>query len=142
MRATRLYTSLCRSIRRSVGPSVTLYFFLFFCVLWPHRICPNDDVTSIKAPAHPNATGVAVYSAFFFFKTRGFHGKLSICFRRILAFNITAAIIGSLTPLFLTLDMIPYDWSDAILPSNLGTLIHQGQRSGLCIVAKDSPNQN
>ena len=43
--------------------SVTLYFFLGFCGFWPYCSCPNDLVTSIMAPAHPHATGVAVYPA-------------------------------------------------------------------------------
>ena len=60
------------SVRRSVGPSVrpsiTLYFvvFFFFCGLWPHCSCPNDQVTSNTAPAHPHTTGVAMYPALFF----------------------------------------------------------------------------
>ena len=31
----------------------------------PHHSCPNDQVTSNAAPAHPHATGVAVYPALF-----------------------------------------------------------------------------
>ena len=53
------------SVCRSVHPTVTLYFFSGFRGLWPHRSCPNDQVTSNKAPAHPHATGVAVYPALF-----------------------------------------------------------------------------
>ena len=34
-----------------------------FCGLWPHCSYPNDQVNSITAPAHPHATGVAVYPA-------------------------------------------------------------------------------
>ena len=55
---------------RFVGPSVrplvrhTLLFF-GFCGLWPHRSCPNDLVTLNTAPAHPHATGAAVYPALF-----------------------------------------------------------------------------
>ena len=54
------------SICVSVCPSVhhTL-LFLGFRVLWPHCTCPNDLVASIAAPAHPHATGVAVYPALF-----------------------------------------------------------------------------
>ena len=58
------------STTRFVGPSVhplvrhTLLFF-GFCGLWPHCSCPNDEVTSNMAPAHPHATGVAVYPALF-----------------------------------------------------------------------------
>ena len=47
---------LCDSTPRFFGPSVhpqvrrsvTLYFFLGFCGLWPHCSCPNDLVISIK----------------------------------------------------------------------------------------------
>ena len=53
------------SVRPSVRPSVTLYFFGGFCGFWPYCSCPNDLVTSIMAPAHPHATGVAVYPALF-----------------------------------------------------------------------------
>ena len=52
------------SVRPSVGPSVTLLFF-GFCGLWPHCSCPNYAVTSSMTPAHPHATGVAVYAALF-----------------------------------------------------------------------------
>ena len=58
------------SVRPSVGPSVgpsvrhTL-LFMGFCGLWHHYSCPNDQVTSITAPAHPQATRVAVYPALF-----------------------------------------------------------------------------
>ena len=55
------------SVRWSVGPLVrhTLLFF-GFCGLWPHCSCPSDQVTSNMAPAHPHATGVAVYPALFY----------------------------------------------------------------------------
>ena len=58
------------SVRRSIGPSVSpsvrhTLLFLGFCGFWPHCSCPNDGVTSIMAPAHPHATGVAVYPALF-----------------------------------------------------------------------------
>ena len=39
--------------------------FKFFCGLWPHCSCPNDQVTSNMAPAHPHATRVAMYLALF-----------------------------------------------------------------------------
>ena len=54
------------SVRPSVCWSVhhTLLFFCF-CGLWPHCSCPNDQVTTNTAPAHPHATGVAVYPALF-----------------------------------------------------------------------------
>ena len=50
--------------QRTVRPSVhhTL-LFSGFCSLWPHCSCPNDEVTSNTVPAHPHATGVAVYPA-------------------------------------------------------------------------------
>ena len=53
-------------VRRSVGPSArhTLLFW-GFCGLWPHCSCPNDQVTSNMAPAHPQATVVAMYPALF-----------------------------------------------------------------------------
>ena len=58
-------------IRWSVGPSVgplvrpSHFTFFYFCGLWPHRSCPNDQVTSNSAPAHQHANGVAVYPALF-----------------------------------------------------------------------------
>ena len=58
------YSTPC-FVGRSVGPSVR-HTLLFFCGLWPHCSCPNDQVTSKTAPAHPHATGVAVYPALFF----------------------------------------------------------------------------
>ena len=55
------------SVRPSAGPSVRhTLLFLGFCVLWPHCSSPSDQVTSNTAPAHPHATGVAVYPALFF----------------------------------------------------------------------------
>ena len=55
------------SVRSSVRPS-HFTFFVFFCGLWPHCSCPSDQVTSNTAPAHPHATGVAVYPALFTLK--------------------------------------------------------------------------
>ena len=49
------------SVRSSVCPSHVT--FLSFCGLWPHCSCPSGKVTSNTAPAHPHATGVAVYPA-------------------------------------------------------------------------------
>ena len=46
------------SVHLVVGPSVTLYFF---------GVNVNVPLTSSMAPAHPHATGVAVYPALFFF---------------------------------------------------------------------------
>ena len=59
------------STTRFVGPSVGLsvhhtLLFLFFCGIWPHSSCPNDQVTSNIAPAHPHAPWVAAYPALFF----------------------------------------------------------------------------
>ena len=45
--------------------SVRHTLLFVFCGLWPHCSCPNDQVTSNTAPAHPHATGVAVYLALF-----------------------------------------------------------------------------
>ena len=58
------------STPRFVGPPVRpsvrhTLFFSGFCDLWPHCSCPSDQVTSNTAPAHPHATGVAVYPALF-----------------------------------------------------------------------------
>merc|ERR1719309_662263 len=49
----------------SVGPSVRPSHFTFLGVrgLWPRCSCPSDQVASNIAPAHPHATGVAVYPA-------------------------------------------------------------------------------
>ena len=54
------------SVRPYVGPSVRhtllfrrLWFFWLYCS------CPNAQLTSNMAPAHPHATGVAVYPALF-----------------------------------------------------------------------------
>ena len=56
------------SVHSSVGPSVTLFWG--FCVLWPDCSYPNDKVTSNMAPAHPQATGVAVYPALLIIKEK------------------------------------------------------------------------
>ena len=52
-------------VRRSVGPMVRPWRFTFcmFCGLRPHCSCPNALLTSNMAPAHPHATGVAVFPA-------------------------------------------------------------------------------
>ena len=56
-----VYQSVCHLVCLSIGlfirPTITLYFFLF----WAHCPCPNDLMTLIMAPAHPHATGVAVF---------------------------------------------------------------------------------
>ena len=52
-------------VHPAVHPSITL-LFLGFCGPWPHCSCPNDQMTSNTAPAHPHATGVAMYPALFF----------------------------------------------------------------------------
>ena len=56
------------STPRFVGPLVRwsvhhIILFWVFSNLWPLCSCPNDEVTSNIAPAHPHATGVAVYLA-------------------------------------------------------------------------------
>ena len=65
--------SVRRSVRRSVGHTL---LFLGFWDFWLQCSCPNDLVTSITAPAHPHATGVAVYPALFL----RFFIKISIIF--------------------------------------------------------------
>ena len=61
-----LYPALlvCWSVHRSVGPSHLIYFW--FCGFQPHCSCPNDEVTTNRAPAHLHATGVAVQPALFY----------------------------------------------------------------------------
>ena len=101
---TRLYTPLCPS----VGRSVTLLLFLWILffdltapalpkiqprnwgsrvfglvfldfILWPHCSYPNALVTSSTAPAHPHATGVAVYLALFFSLPLGANCAMCVC---------------------------------------------------------------
>ena len=64
--ATRLYNPLCWSVGPS-SPSLSIhpshFTFVGFCGLWSHCSCPSDQVTSNIAPAHPHATGAAVYPA-------------------------------------------------------------------------------
>ena len=43
----------------------TFSLFLCFCNLWPHCSCQNRLVTSNTAPAHPQATGAAMYPTLF-----------------------------------------------------------------------------
>ena len=57
------YTPLCWSVCPSVCPS-HFTFFRFLRSL-PQCSCPNDQVTSNTALAHPHATGVAVYPTLF-----------------------------------------------------------------------------
>ena len=54
------------SIHQSVCQSIchTLLFWRFWG-FWPHCSGPNAPLTSNMAPAHPHATGLAVYSALF-----------------------------------------------------------------------------
>ena len=62
--ALSVHPSVCLLVCRSVHPSVChTLLFLRFCGFWPHCSCPKGLVTSIMAPAHPHATGVAVYPA-------------------------------------------------------------------------------
>ena len=51
------------SVVRLVGWSHFTFFNVFF--LWPYCSCPTALVSSNMAPAHPHATGVAVYPALF-----------------------------------------------------------------------------
>ena len=69
--------SVRRSVGRSVGPSVrhTLLFRRFWA-FWPYRSCPNVPVTSNMAPAHPHATGVAVYPALFNASLKSWYNSL------------------------------------------------------------------
>ena len=60
------------SVHPTVRPSVRLsHFTLGFCGFWPRCSCPNGLVTSITAPAHRHATGVAVYPALLVACVRG-----------------------------------------------------------------------
>ena len=74
--------SVRRSVRPSVGPSVRpsvghTLLFLGFWGFWHHCSCSNDLVTSIMAPAHPHATGVAVYPALLFWICSNKHGLVA-----------------------------------------------------------------
>ena len=89
----RICSSVGPSVGPSIGPSVSpsvrhTLLFLGFCGFWPHCSCPNDGVTSIMAPAHPHATGVAVYPALFKFIFpyffRSFLGKIIHCVFKII----------------------------------------------------------
>ena len=66
--------SIRRSAGWSVGPLFTcpLFTFLAFLSLLSSLFFssyPNAQMTSITAPAHPHATGVAVYAALFFWQS-------------------------------------------------------------------------
>ena len=52
----------CLSIKLVISVFVAM---VGFCCLWLHCSCPSDQVTSKTAPAHPHATGVAVFPALF-----------------------------------------------------------------------------
>ena len=76
------------SIRRSIGPLVRrsvcqsvchTLLLLGFCGGWPHSSCSYDQVTSNMAPAHPHATGVAVYPALFFVSVSHTSSSLYLC---------------------------------------------------------------
>ena len=84
----------------SIGMSITLYFF--FCSFWCHCSCPNDLVTSITAPTHLHATGVAVYLALFSTnRPKKVKDELKICFiMNWLAEMQILAIIAHLWPVF------------------------------------------
>ena len=70
--------SVCPTVRPSVHHTL---LFLVICGVWPHSISPNEEVTSIIAPAHPHATGVAVYPALFWWSqaifNRIWHSKIN-----------------------------------------------------------------
>ena len=85
-RATRLYTPLCPSVGRLVGPHFTFFMFLRSLA---SPLLPKCSSNSITAPAHPHATEVAVYPALF----------LSTCGRQLRRFCFFECI-GSI-PLFL-----------------------------------------
>ena len=55
--------SVRQSVRRSVRHTLLFWRLWGF---WLYRSCPNVSLTSIMAPAHPHATGVAVYPALLF----------------------------------------------------------------------------
>ena len=58
--------SVGRSVGRSVSWLVPFLLFWRFWAFWAYCSCPNALVTfSSTAPAHPHATGVAVYPALF-----------------------------------------------------------------------------
>ena len=70
------YKSPCRSVRRSVGPSVRPSHFAFFAFLGSLRVekfvfehAPAQIISApaqiITAPAQPPATGAVVYTALF-----------------------------------------------------------------------------
>ena len=63
-----LRDSTTRFVGPSVGPLVshTLLFWRLWG-FWLYRSCPNAPLTSNMAPAHPHATGVAVYPALFLY---------------------------------------------------------------------------
>ena len=60
-----VHPSVCPSVCRSVHHTLLLQRLRG---TWPYCTCPNAPLTSIMAPAHPHATGVAVYPALFFTK--------------------------------------------------------------------------
>ena len=87
------------SVHTSVRPLVRLSHFTFFgfCGLWPHCTCPNDEVTSITAPAHPHATGVAVYPTLFPLSSvlSLFSSSLSFCHHHCVSLsNIMTTVIA------------------------------------------------
>ena len=81
-RMLRDSTTCCQSVGWSVGRSV---FFLLFWRIWAfyaYGSCPDSLVTfSSTAPAHPHATGVAVYPALFFSNTYSCSNAFSSTFR-------------------------------------------------------------
>ena len=89
------------SVGLFIRPSVC-HTLLFFCGFWRHCSCPNDLVTSITAPTHLHATGVAVYLALFSTnRPKKVKDELKICFiMNWLAEMQILAIIAHLWPVF------------------------------------------
>ena len=64
---------LCGSTLYFLHPSVSCkvcladtFYFSMILIHWPHCTCPNGLMNSNMSLAHPHATGLAVYKAFFF----------------------------------------------------------------------------
>ena len=90
------------SVGLFIRPSVCHTLLFFFAVFWRHCSYPNDLVTSITAPTHLHATGVAVYLALFSTnRPKKVKDELKICFiMNWLAEMQILAIIAHLWPVF------------------------------------------